>query len=180
MALGATIYHFDVQVANVDRGVYETLAIKAARHPSESDEYLVTRVLAYCLEYTEGIAFSKGGLSEPEDPPIAVRDLTGVLRAWIDIGLPDAARLHRAAKAAPRVAVYTHRNPDVLLKSLEGARIHRGEALEIYAFGRELIGGLVQRLERRTAWDVSLTEGSLFVTLAAATLQGELQVLRGQ
>src|SRR5689334_3531027 len=105
MALGATIYHFDVELANVDRGVYETLAIKAARHPSESDEYLVTRVLAYCLEYTEGVAFSKGGLSEPDDPPIAVRDLTGALRSWIDVGLPDAARLHKAAKASPRVAV---------------------------------------------------------------------------
>jgi uncharacterized protein YaeQ len=179
MALCATIYNFEVQVSNVDRGVYETLAIKAARHPSESDEYLVTRVLAYCLEYTEGIAFSKGGLSDPDEPPVAVRDLTGTLQAWIDIGLPDAARLHRAAKAAPRVAVYTHRDPAVLRKSLEGARIHRGETLELYAFGRDLIAGLVQRLVRRTAWDLSLNDGTLFITVAGDTLQGELQALAG-
>jgi uncharacterized protein YaeQ len=61
MALTATVYTFDVAVNDVDRGVYETLAIKAARHPSESEDYLLTRVLAYCLEYTEGISFSKGG-----------------------------------------------------------------------------------------------------------------------
>ena len=178
MALGATIYNFEVQLSNVDRGVYETLALKAARHPSESDEYLVTRVLAYCLEYTEGIAFSKGGLSDPDEPPIAVRDLTGALQAWIDIGLPDAARLHRAAKAAPRVAVYTHRDPMALLKNLEGARIHRGDSLELYAFSRDLIAGLVQRLERRTAWDLSFTDRSLFISLAGTTLQGELQLVR--
>lgn len=177
MALGATIYHFDVQLSNVDRGVYETLAIKAARHPSESDEYLVTRVLAYCIEYAEGIAFSKGGLSDPDQPPLAIRDLTGALQAWIDIGLPDAARLHRAAKAAPRVAVYTHRDPSVLRKSLEGARIHRGEALELYAFGRDFIAGLVRRLDRRTSWELSLTDGALFITVAADTLQGELETI---
>jgi uncharacterized protein YaeQ len=177
MALGATIYNFEVQLSNVDRGVYEKLSIKAARHPSESDEYLVTRVLAYCLEYTEGIAFSKGGLSNPDEPPIAVRDLTGVLQAWIDIGLPDAARLHRASKAAPRVAVYTHRDPDALRKNLDGARIHRQEALELYAFGRDLISALVKNLERRTAWDVSLTDGSLFVGVGTATLAGEVTAL---
>lgn len=177
MAIGATLYHFDVRVSNVDRGVYETLAIKAARHPSESDEYLVTRVLAYCIEYTEGVAFSKGGLSDPDEPALAIRDLTGALLAWIDIGLPDAARLHRAAKAARRVAVYTHRDPALLRKNLEGARIHRGEALELYAFGRDLIAGLVRRLERRTSWDLSLTDGTLFISAGAETLQGELQTI---
>ena len=105
MALTATVFTFDVQLADVDRGVYEQLALKAACHPSETEEYLLARVLAYCLEYTEGIAFSKGGLSDPDEPAITVRDLTGALRAWIEIGAPDAARLHRASKAAPRVAV---------------------------------------------------------------------------
>src|SRR5688500_9534408 len=110
VALTATIYTFDIQLAHVDRGVYETLALRAARHPSETEEYLLTRVLAYCLEYAEGIAFSKG-LAEPDEPALAVRDLTGALRVWIDVGAPDAARLHKASKAAPRVAVYTHRDP---------------------------------------------------------------------
>src|ERR687897_347998 len=80
MALGATVYTLDIDLSDSDRSVYETVSLRVARHPSESDDYLVTRILAYCLEYTEGIAFSKGGLSDPDEPPIAIRDLTGTLR----------------------------------------------------------------------------------------------------
>ena len=80
MALTSTMYTFDVALSDVDRSVYESLTIKAACHPSETEEYLVTRVLAYCLEYKEGIAFSKG-LSEPDEPALSVRDLTGALKS---------------------------------------------------------------------------------------------------
>ncbi len=73
MALGATIYNFDIELADVDRGVYESLALRVARHPSETAEYLLTRVLAYCLEFAEGISFGKG-LSEPDEPALTVRD----------------------------------------------------------------------------------------------------------
>ena len=132
MALTATIYNFDVQLADVDRGVYESLAFKAACQPSETEEYLVSRVLAYCLEYAEGIAFSRG-IAEAEAPALAVRDLTGALRVWIDVGAPDAARLHKASKAAPRVAVYTHKDPARLLDALAGHRIHKADQLELWA-----------------------------------------------
>ena len=173
MALSATIYHFAIQLSNVDRGVYELLALKVARHPSEAEDYLVARVLAYCLELTEGLAFSRG-LSEPDEPTLAVRDLTGELRAWIDVGLPDAARLHKAANAAPRVAVYTHKAPAVLLRNLEGERIHRAEAIELYAFDRELVAGLAARLERRMAFDLSVTDAHLFVSMEGATFSGDV------
>ena len=135
MALSATIYNFDVELADNDRGVYESLALRLARHPSESEEYLVARLLAYLLEFTEGIAFSRG-VSSPDEPAIAVRDLTGAIGAWIDIGAPDAARLHRASKAAGRVAVYTHKDPTQFLKGLAGEKIHRAAALELYAIDR--------------------------------------------
>jgi uncharacterized protein YaeQ len=176
VALGATIHHLTIRLSDVDRGVYETLELKAARHPSETEEYLVTRVLAYCLEYAEGIAFSRG-LSSPDEPPIAVRDLTGTLKAWIEVGSPDAARLHKASKAAPRVAVYTHKDPAQLLRSLDGERIHRAEALELYSVGRELVAGLVARLERRTELDVSVTDRHVYVTIGGATLSGEVERL---
>src|SRR6476660_1380616 len=176
MALTATIYNFDVELSNVDRNVYESFALKVAQHPSETDEYLVTRVLAYCLEYAEGIAFSRG-LSDPDEPPIAVRDLTGALKAWIEIGSPDAARLHKAAKAAPRVAVYTHKDPALLLRSLDAERIHRAEALELYSLGRDLVATLVKRLARRNDLDLSVTDRHLYVTLGGETLSGEVERL---
>jgi uncharacterized protein YaeQ len=173
VALTATIHNFDIQLANVDRGVYETLALRVARHPSETEEYLVTRVLAYCLEFAEGIAFSKG-LAEPDEPAIAIRDLTGALRAWIEVGAPDAARLHKASKAAPRVAVYMHKDPANFLRQLAGERIHRADALELYAVDRELLAGLVERLDRRTTLDLSVTDGDLYVNIDGATLTGRV------
>ena len=101
LALTASIYNFEITLSDVDRNVYEPIAFKAAQQPSETDEYLVARVLAYALEYTEGIGFS-GGIAEADQPAIFVRDMTGALKAWIDIGSPDANRLHKASKAAPR------------------------------------------------------------------------------
>ena len=174
MALGATVYNFDIDLSDTDRGVYETLALRVARHPSESDQYLIARVLAYCLEYREGIAFSAGGLSDPDEPPIAVRDLTGTIAAWIDIGTPEAARLHRAAKLAPRVVVYVQKDPAQWLRSLAGARIHRAEALEVWTFDRALIASLCARLERRTAFTLSVSDRELYASFADATLSGRL------
>ena len=177
MALTATIYAVDIDLADHDRGVYESLALRLARHPSESDEYLVTRLLAYALEYTEGLEFSTGGLSAPDDPALAVRDLTGSLQSWIEIGWPDAARLHRAAKASPRVAVYPHKDPGQWLKRLEGERVHRAADIAIRAIDLGLIAALVARLDRRVTFALAVSDGELFVSLGADTCTGLVRAL---
>jgi uncharacterized protein YaeQ len=174
MALGSTMFVFDVRLADADRAVNETLTIRAAQHPSETAEHLVTRLLAYCLEYTEGIAFSKG-LSDPDEPAIVVRDLTGALQAWIEVGAPDAARLHRAAKAAPKVAVYTHRSLDALMTRLEGERIHRAGQIRLRAVDPELLSGLVTRLDRRMSLDLTISDHTLYASLGNETLTGALE-----
>ena len=171
MALTATIYNFDIELNDSDRQDYESLALRVARHPSESEEYLVTRVLAYLLEYAEGIEFSRG-VSDPDDPAVAIRDLTGRIRTWIDIGTPDAARLHKAAKSGARVVVYTHKNPEQFLKQLAGEKIHRAGELELYAVDRGLIAALVARLDRRVAFSVSINERELYISIGADTLTG--------
>ncbi len=104
MALTATIYNLTIELSDVDRGVYETLDLRVARQPSEAAEYMLMRVLAYCLEYTEGIAFTQG-VAAGDEPAVLVRDLTGRVTAWIEVGLPDAERLHRGSKLAGRAAV---------------------------------------------------------------------------
>jgi uncharacterized protein YaeQ len=171
MALTATIYTFEIDLNDADRSVYESLAIRVARQPSETAEYLLTRVLAYCLEYVEGIAFSRG-LAEPDEPSLGVRDLTGALRTWIDVGAPDAARLHKASKAAPRVVIYTHKDPVQLVRQLAGERIHRARALEIYAVERAFLAELVGRLDRRMVFNLAVSDRQLYVTLGGATLSG--------
>jgi uncharacterized protein YaeQ len=171
------MYVFDVRLADADRAVNESLTIRAAQHPSETPEYLVTRLLAYCLEYTEGIAFSKG-LSDPDEPAIVVRDLTGVLQSWIEVGSPDAERLHRAAKAAPDVAVYCHRGLDSLMTRLDGERIHRAGEIRLRAMDPELLAGLVSRLDRRMSLDLTVSDHTLYVSLGDDTLTGVLEERR--
>ena len=90
---------------------------------------------------------------------------------------PDAARLHRASKAVPRVAVYTHKDPARLLAGLAGERIHRVEALELYAVDRKLIDALGARLERRMAWSLSVSERDLYLSIGGETLTGSVSRL---
>jgi uncharacterized protein YaeQ len=174
MALTATIFTFEIDLSDVDRNVYEALTLKVAQHPSETEDYLLTRVLAYCLEYREGITFSKG-LSEPDEPPVIVRDLTGALQVWIEIGNPDAARLHKASKASPRVAVYTHKDPAQLKRSLEGERVHKIDAIEVFAIDRALLAELSEKLERRMKIGVTRTDGELYITVGGDSFGGGVQ-----
>ena len=173
MALSATIYTLEVTLNDADRGVYESLSFRAARHPSESEEYLATRVLAYCLEHTEGLAFSKGGLSDPELPALSIRDLTGTLQAWIEVGLPEAARLHKAAKAAPRLVIYPHKDIRLLLSRLAAEPpIHRSALIEIYEIDPVFLASFVKLLDRRMRLDITISDRQIYLTVAGHSLNG--------
>lgn len=172
MALPSTIYSFDVDLADADRGVYESLSLRLALHPSESVERLWTRLLAYCLEYEEGIAFSKGGVSDGDEPAVAIRDPAGRYRAWIEVGIPDAARLHRAAKQSGRVAVYTWKPPANALRQLAGETIHRAAEIPIYTVEPALIAALADALDRRMQLTLSVSGRHLYLTAAGRNLDG--------
>jgi uncharacterized protein YaeQ len=174
MALNATVYTFDIDLADADRHVYESLNLRVACHPSETPDFLATRVLAYCREHAPGIGFS-AGLSTPDEPAIHVRDATGALLAWIDIGVPDAARVHRASKAAPRVAVYTHKPAEQLRKALAGEHIHRSESLALIEVDRGLLGQWTALLQRRMKLALSFSGGEVYLTLGEQTLTGALR-----
>ena len=151
-------------MSDADRGVYENLGLRVARHPSESDEFLIARVLAYCLEYQEGIALTEG-VSSGDEPALVVRDLPGRVTAWIEVGLPDASRLHRGSKLAGRAAVYTHRDARQLLSQLSGAKIHRAADIPIRAFDRTAVEELAALIERRASLAVSVSGGEVSVAL---------------
>ncbi len=168
MALNATMYRFAVQLSDVDRGVYESLELHIARQPSETAEYMLTRVLAYCLEYTEGIELTEG-VASGDEPAVLVRDLTGRVLAWIEEGAPDADRLHRGSKAAQRAVVYSHREPRMLLEQLNGKKIHRAGEIPIHTFGRGFIESIASTLDRRTALAVTVTERQLYLDLDGRT-----------
>lgn len=158
------MHTFTVQLADVDRGVYEELPLRLARHPSETAAFLLLRVLAYALEYEEGIAFSEG-VAATDEPAVSVRDATGRLTAWIEVGAPDAGRLHAGSRAAERVAVYTQREPGRLAQAWAGKTIHRAADIPLYSFDRDFAEDVASAIERRNAMTVSVTERHLYLDL---------------
>lgn len=175
MALTATLYRFELEISDVDRGVYTSHAMRVAQHPSESLVYMVARVLAYGLNLDEGLSFAKGGLSNPDEPALSVDDLTGARQLWIDIGLPSADRLHRASKAADRVRVYVHKPAEPWIDQLRSATIHQPETVEIFALDPSFLDALAAEVGRVNAWALVHTEGVLYVTPSGGeTVEGRL------
>jgi uncharacterized protein YaeQ len=171
VALQATVYHLRIELSDVDRGVYESLDLRVARHPSESMPYLLTRVIAYALLYEEGIAFGKG-LSATEEPALWIKDLQGTVRAWIEVGTPTAERLHKASKAAPRVVVFTQHDPRLLVEAARERPIHKAEQIEVYALPPAFLAELEALTDRNTRWTLLRNDGLLFVTVGEATVSG--------
>jgi len=168
MAQTATIYSLDTELADIDRGVYETFGLRLARQPSETLEYMLTRFLAYCLEYTEGIELTEG-VAAGDEPAVLVRDRTGRVTAWIEVGMPEAQRLHRGSKLAGRAAVYTHRNIAQVLAGLSGKNIHRAAEIPVYEFGRGFVDAIAAVAQRRAAVTVSITERELYLDIDGRT-----------
>jgi uncharacterized protein YaeQ len=177
VALQATVYHLQIEVSDVDRGVYESLDLRIARHPSESMPYLLTRTIAYALLLEEGIAFSKGGLSSADEVPLAIRDLQGNLRVWVEIGTPSADRLHKASKASPRVVVFTQHDPRILLHEAAKGDIHKKEMIEVYALEPKFLDQLGALTDRNTRWTLLRNEGVLYVTVGEKTVSGAVTKL---
>lgn len=169
MAIGSTMHTFDVQLADTDRSVYEDFSLRVARHPSETDAYMLTRILAYGLEFAEGIAFSDG-ISSTEEPAVIVRDMTGAIMAWIEVGAPDAERLHYGSRLAERTVVYTHRDPAKVMAPWAGKKIHRSDAIRVYSFDPGFIESAVPHLERRNTMTLTVTEQVVYLDLNGASL----------
>lgn len=172
MALSATVYHLKVDLSDVDRGTYEALDLRLARHPSETMRYLLTRALAYCLCYEEGIAFSKGGLSNVDESALCIRDLQGTLRASIEVGSPSAERLHKASKASPRLIVFTHQDPALLKKNASERLIHRLDEIEVFALDPAFLDELAAATDRNSKWELVHTDSQLYVTVLGKSIVG--------
>lgn len=169
------MYHMQIGLSDVERGVYESLDLRVARHPSESARFLLTRILAYCLAYEEGITFSKGGLSSTEDPPVFVRDPTGVLTHWLEVGSPSAERLHKAAKACPQVSLWSHIELSLLRKEAASRPIHRLEEIQLFLLPPSFLDQLDQLLDRNCSLELLRNDGRLYVTIGGTTCDCELE-----
>ncbi|HEX4924431.1 MAG TPA: YaeQ family protein [Bdellovibrionales bacterium] len=173
MALPSTLYRFRIALSDVDRNVYEDLDLRVSMHPSETPPYLLTRVLAYALSYEPGLEFAAGGLSDSDTPAISLAGTRGGLALWIDIGNPTARKLHKAAKAAARVKVFTYKDPAHLVREIRENKVHRADELEIYSFEGPFLEALAESLGRDNRWELLHTAGSLNVTVAGRSIAGE-------
>lgn len=172
MALPAIVRRFEIALADTDRDVYDTLDWRVAQHPSESERYLVARVLARALECADGLEFSKGGVSDDEEPALVQRDLRGDLVAWIEIGSPSPDRLHKATKACKRVVVYTWKDPQRLVDDIAERGVHRAETIELFALPGELLDAIAVTLDRVNRWELAVSGGVVYVKIGSVSLEG--------
>jgi uncharacterized protein YaeQ len=168
------LHRFEIALADVDRGVYTDLDLRVARHPSEDEPFLLTRVLAFALEHKEGLAFSKG-LSEADEPALWVKTGDGRVVEWIDVGAPAADRLHRASKLAERVIVWCHRRPDMLQQRCTKEKVHKGESIRVVKVPPELLESLAKCLDRNNKWDLSRHEGRVTIVCGAEVVEAVLE-----
>lgn len=162
MAAGATVHSFDIELSDTDRNVYQSLELRVARHSSETPEFMLARVLAYCLEWQEGLVLTDG-VAAVDEPAVLGRDLTGRITAWIEVGAPSAERLHRGSKAAPRCAVYTHRDPAPWLAQMAGEKIHRAADIPVHALEPAFMKEAAAALGRRARLALSVSGRHLYL-----------------
>ncbi len=171
MGTGATIRTLSISLSDVDRGVYEALELRLAQHPSESLSFFWSRILSYCLSYEEGIRFSKEGLFNAEEAPVAVFRADGTMACWVDVGAPSAERLHKASKAADRVLLYSAVNMTLLRQEAARRRIHRVDSIEVWSLPPELLEQLGARTGRNMSLELARTDNQLYITFADALIE---------
>ena len=175
MAQTATLYRFKLDVSDVDRNHYDQLDLRVAMHPSEINQYLLTRILAFALNAQRGLEFSPGGLSDTEAPCIRGLSDDGTLMTWIEVGNPSARKLHRGSKAAREVKVYTYKDADSLRREITAEKVHRADHIPIFALESKFLDELAKWLERQNEWSVLHQEGTLTISSANGTLEGTLR-----
>ncbi|OZI19094.1 hypothetical protein CAL26_15675 [Bordetella genomosp. 9] len=170
MALRATIYKADLNIADNDRRYYGSHAVTVARHPSETDERMMVRMLAYALNADESLAFTKG-LSETDEPDVWRKDLTGAIELWIEVGQPDERRILKACGRAEQVLVYCYGGhaSQIWWDGIRD-RLSRARNLKVINLPAQQTQALGELAERTMSLDLNVQDGEVYVTAAAGSV----------
>lgn len=166
----ATVRRYDIEIADSDRNVYETVEWRVAQHPSETDRYLAARVVARCLEHAEGVTFSRG-LDADEEPAIWQKNLRGELLAWIEVGSPSVERLHRASKLSPRLVIYSYKQADKILKDAAQNQSHHYERWSVIELDPNFLDQIAKRTDKVNRWNLVVSGGALYLTIGMELLE---------
>ena len=181
MALKATIFKITLQIADMDRGYYGEHALTIARHPSETDERMMVRVLAYALHAGERLAFGRG-LSGEDEPDVWEKDLTGAIQTWIDVGLPDEKRIRKAAGRANQVHVYIYGAPHAAALWWEqvAGRIDKARNVTVVRLPAAATRDLAALVDRTMRLHCTIQDGQVWLADDAASVEIHPEVLKAE
>lgn len=170
-----TLYRFKIDLSDIGRNLYQALDFRVARHPSEALPFLLTRALAFVLNYQDGLNFSAKGLSDPDEACLKIENSHGGVELWIEVGNPSTRKLHRASKAAKLTKVYTYKNPENLIRECQAAGVYAVDKIALFSFGAAFLSDLETILEKENRWSILVNDGVLNISCEKTSLQGEIQ-----
>jgi len=177
MALKSTIYKADLQIADMDRHYYQDHSLTIARHPSETDERLMIRLLAFVRHASASLAFAKG-LSDVDEPDLWQKDLTGAIDLWIDVGQPDERRMLKACGRAHQVIVYSYSSTSAIWWGQIGSRVERARNLAVYNIASTTSAALEAMARRSMQLQCTVQDGQIWIGNGEQPLQVDFTVLK--
>jgi uncharacterized protein YaeQ len=177
MGTTTTIYRFQIELSDIPRSIYQTLDFRVAQHPSEALPYMLTRILAYALNYSEDLSFAPTGLHDPDAAAISIPEVHGGFQLLIEIGSPSAKKLHKATKVSKAVKVYTYKNPENLMRDLRAEKVHRIDEIEFFSIKPDFLEELAQVIKRDNRWAMLFDDGHITIHIGEQAIEGELTPL---
>lgn len=178
MALPSTIHRAVVQLSDVDHGVYETIQVTLARHPSETAQRLVLRLLAYALCYEPDLSFTRG-ICAGDEPDLWSKGPDGRVRLWVEVGTPEPERLLKAARHAARVVLLAAGPSRFRWDTLYREKLAAAAHIQVIAVDYAFVSKLAEGLERTLSWELTISDGSLYLTSAGQSFETALEILVG-
>jgi uncharacterized protein YaeQ len=179
MAQPSTIYRAGIQLSDIDRGIYESLQFTVARHPSETEERLLARILAYLLYFEPELTFTKG-VGAGDEPDIWLKGADGRIRLWIEVGLPDADRLVKASRHSEQVVLCSYGSSLAIWEKQHLLKLAGISNLTVVSLDQAFLAQLAKRLQRSINWSLTVTEGLLYLVIDGETLESAVtQVMKG-
>ena len=176
MAQPSTIYRASIQLSDVDRNQYESLQITVARHPSETEERLLARILAYALCYEAELTFTKG-VGAGDEPDLWLKGPDGRVKSWIEVGLPEAERLVKASRHSEQVVLCAYGSSQAMWEKQQLPKLIGITNLTIICLDHVFLRDLAARLQRSINWSLTVTEGLLYLAIEGETLESAMQYM---
>ena len=169
------LYRFQIELSDVDRGIYKSLDFRIAQHPSETLTYLLTRVLAFTLSYQDDLEFSASGLSDPDGPALQIKGPQENIDLWLEIGNPSAKKLHKACKISKVVGVYTYKSAQVLIDDIQKNNVHRANEIQIFFIDPKFLLVLENLVQKNNRWSILHQDGQVDVTMDSGSANTQIK-----